>query len=183
MPGEILWRGRPADRAIRGCARRWCSRSPCCCAARSRPTSTTRCGRAACRPRSRPDRAGPGALAGPARRARRPARRACCRAASSSAWRWSGPWPSSPRSCSSTSPRASLDPASTLAVEELIARAHAGGTEIVLVTHDLGQARRLADEVVFLHRGRVPSRPRPPDFFAEPASQPARAYLAGQIVI
>ena len=80
-------------------------------------------------------------------------------------------------------PSASLDPASTLAVEELIARAHAGGTGIVLVTHDLGQARRLADEVVFLHRGRVLEQTPAAHFFAEPASQPARAYLAGQIVI
>ena len=69
-------------------------------------------------------------------------------------------------------PTASLDPASTLAVEELIARAHGRGTKIVLVTHDLGQARRLADEVVFLHRGRVVEQTPAADFFAEPASQP-----------
>lgn len=52
-------------------------------------------------------------------------------------------------------PSASLDPASTLAVEELIGAAHARGTSILLVTHDLGQARRLADEVVFVHHGRI----------------------------
>jgi tungstate transport system ATP-binding protein len=80
-------------------------------------------------------------------------------------------------------PTASLDPASTLAVEELIGAAHARGTGIVLVTHDLGQARRLADEVVFLHRGRVVEQTPATRFFARPASEPARAYLAGQILI
>jgi tungstate transport system ATP-binding protein len=80
-------------------------------------------------------------------------------------------------------PSASLDPTSTLAVEELIEGAHARGTAIVLVTHDLGQARRLADEVVFLHRGRLLEHTPAARFFAGPASAPARAYLAGQIVI
>ena len=79
-------------------------------------------------------------------------------------------------------PSASLDPASTLAVEELIADAYDRGTAIVLVTHDLGQARRLADEVVFLHRGRVLEQTPAARFFAEPVSGPARAHLAGQIV-
>jgi tungstate transport system ATP-binding protein len=80
-------------------------------------------------------------------------------------------------------PTASLDPASTLAVEELILGAHARGTAIVLVTHDQGQARRLADEVLFLDRGRVAEQTPAARFFAAPASRPARAYLAGQIVI
>ena len=80
-------------------------------------------------------------------------------------------------------PTASLDPASTLAVEELIAQAHAQGTKIVLVTHDLGQVRRLADEVVFLHHGRVAEQTPADWFLARPRSAPARAYLAGQIVV
>ena len=80
-------------------------------------------------------------------------------------------------------PTASLDPFSTLAVEELVGAAHAGGTAIVLVTHDLGQARRIADEVVFLHHGRIAERASAARFFSEPASRPARAYLAGEIVL
>ena len=71
-------------------------------------------------------------------------------------------------------PTASLDPAATRAVEAIIATIHAAGTKIVMTTHDLGQARRLADEIVFLHHGRVVEhtpadassarrrRPRPP---------------------
>jgi tungstate transport system ATP-binding protein len=80
-------------------------------------------------------------------------------------------------------PTASLDPASTLAVEELVGRAHADGTKIVLVTHDLGQARRLAEEVVFLHHGRVAEHTPAGAFFARPRSASARAFLAGEIVV
>jgi tungstate transport system ATP-binding protein len=80
-------------------------------------------------------------------------------------------------------PTASLDPASTLAVEQLIMQAHAQGTKIVLVTHDLGQVRRLADEVVFLHHGRVAEQTPADWFLARPRSAPARAYLAGEIVV
>jgi len=80
-------------------------------------------------------------------------------------------------------PTASLDPASTLAVEQLIAQAHTQGTKIVLVTHDLGQVRRLGDEVVFLHHGRVAEHTPADWFLARPRSTPARAYLAGQIVV
>ena len=80
-------------------------------------------------------------------------------------------------------PTASLDPASTLAVEALIERAHRSGTKIVLVTHDLGQARRLADEVVFLHRGQVIEQTPADWFFARPRSPAAQAHLAGNILL
>ncbi|CAG0908974.1 unnamed protein product [Cyprideis torosa] len=52
-------------------------------------------------------------------------------------------------------PTASLDPASTLAIERIVQRAHQQGTKIIFVSHDLGQARRLADDIVFLHEGSV----------------------------
>ena len=78
-------------------------------------------------------------------------------------------------------PCASLDPASTQAVEELIETAHAEGTKIVLVTHDIGQARRLADEVIFLHHGRLIEQAPAARFFAAPSTTAARAYLGGLI--
>jgi tungstate transport system ATP-binding protein len=80
-------------------------------------------------------------------------------------------------------PAANLDPASTLAIEGLIQRAHDEGVKIVLVTHDLGQARRVADEVVFLHRGRVEEQAAAARFFSAPASAKAEAFLAGRIVL
>jgi tungstate transport system ATP-binding protein len=80
-------------------------------------------------------------------------------------------------------PAASLDPASTLAIERLIQQAHERGTKIVLVTHDVGQARRLADEVVFLHRGQVREHSSAGRFFDAPASAVARAFLEGRLVL
>ena len=72
-------------------------------------------------------------------------------------------------------PTASLDPASTLAIEAADrGDARGDGTKIVLVTHDLGQARRLADEVVFLHQRPARSSRRRP-----PASSPRPATPAG----
>ncbi|WP_198654873.1 ATP-binding cassette domain-containing protein [Albibacillus kandeliae] len=80
-------------------------------------------------------------------------------------------------------PTASLDPASVLVIERIVGEACARGTRIVFVTHDIGQARRIADEVVFLHRGRVAEHSRATDFFPEPRSQAARDYLAGKIIV
>jgi tungstate transport system ATP-binding protein len=51
-----------------------------------------------------------------------------------------------------------------------------------MTTHDLGQARRLADEIVFLHKGRVVERSPAHSFFSAPASAEARAFLAGELL-
>ena len=80
-------------------------------------------------------------------------------------------------------PTASLDPHSTQAVEALVDKAHAIGTKVVLVTHDLGQARRLADDLVFIHRGRVTEHAPAAQFFAEPQSKAARAYVEGRLLV
>jgi tungstate transport system ATP-binding protein len=79
-------------------------------------------------------------------------------------------------------PTASLDPAATLAIERLLRRAAAQGTRILLVTHDVAQARRLADEVIFLHRGRVLERTPAAEFFDRPRTPEAAAYLAGELL-
>ncbi|MGM0583140.1 MAG: ATP-binding cassette domain-containing protein [Pseudomonadota bacterium] len=80
-------------------------------------------------------------------------------------------------------PTASLDPRATAAVEELIARAVAQGAEAVLVTHDPGQAARLADRVIFLHRGRDAETTPAAEFFRRPRSEAARAYLDGRLLV
>jgi tungstate transport system ATP-binding protein len=79
-------------------------------------------------------------------------------------------------------PCASLDPAATRAVEEIVATLAARGTKIVMTTHDLGQARRLAGEVAFLHRGRLLEHAPAADFFATPATPEAAAFLRGELV-
>lgn len=80
-------------------------------------------------------------------------------------------------------PTVNLDPASTQIVEDMIAHAHGGGTKIVLITHDQAQARRLADEVVLMHAGRIVEQAPARAFFSAPASREARAYLAGELLV
>ena len=80
-------------------------------------------------------------------------------------------------------PTASLDPASTSAIETLVNDAHARGVTIVMVTHDLGQARRLADDIVFLHAGRVAESGPAERVLNAPRSAAARAWLDGRLFI
>jgi tungstate transport system ATP-binding protein len=80
-------------------------------------------------------------------------------------------------------PTASLDPAATKAVEDIVTRIAAEGVKIVMATHDLGQARRLAAEVVFLARGRIVERGASPQFFTSPSTDEARRFLAGDLVL
>jgi tungstate transport system ATP-binding protein len=80
-------------------------------------------------------------------------------------------------------PTASLDPASTQAIEDMVRDARKDGVKVLLVTHDVGQARRLAHDVVFIHRGRVAEHSPAASFFDNPVSSPAQDYLAGKIVL
>ncbi|MCA3287711.1 MAG: ATP-binding cassette domain-containing protein [Roseomonas sp.] len=79
-------------------------------------------------------------------------------------------------------PSASLDPAATRAVEEIVLKLAQRRTKIVMTTHDLAQARRLAGDVVFLHRGSVLEQAPADAFFQQPASTTARAFLRGELV-
>ena len=79
-------------------------------------------------------------------------------------------------------PTASLDPAATHEVEELINAIHGAGTRIVMTTHDLGQARRLADEIIFLHRGRMLEKAAAERFFEGPDNDLAKKFIAGELL-
>ena len=79
-------------------------------------------------------------------------------------------------------PTASLDPAATHDVEEIIEAIHTEGTRIIMTTHDLGQARRMADEVMFLHRGRLLERAPAKKFFTKPDNDLAQAFLRGELL-
>ncbi len=80
-------------------------------------------------------------------------------------------------------PTASLDPASILAIEEIVTQAHKNGTRIIFVTHDIGQAKRLAEEVIFLHQGHLAEHTPAQAFFNAPKSKAAEAYLDGRILL
>ena len=77
-------------------------------------------------------------------------------------------------------PTASLDPAAARSVEKIIADIHERGTTIVMTTHNLVQAKRLADDILFLHEGRVTERTPAQEFFATPRSLEAVAFLEGE---
>ncbi|MEO5813204.1 MAG: ATP-binding cassette domain-containing protein [Rhodanobacter sp.] len=81
-------------------------------------------------------------------------------------------------------PTASLDPRGTRTIEALITRVRAAGTRVILTTHDLGQARRLADDVLFLAGGRLLEHSAGRSFFAEqgPATAQAAAFLRGDLI-
>ena len=77
---------------------------------------------------------------------------------------------------------ASLDPASVILIESLVKAKSAQGTKVILVSHDQGQARRLADEIVFIFRGEVAEHSPAAQFFNAPQTPAAKAYLAGEIL-
>ncbi|MFM1891595.1 MAG: hypothetical protein RLZ44_672 [Pseudomonadota bacterium] len=79
-------------------------------------------------------------------------------------------------------PTASLDPAATAAIEQIVAAAQQRGTKIIFVTHNVGQARRLADEVLFLHDGRLIEHTAAATFFLQPQSREAQGYLEGRLI-
>ncbi|WP_242457919.1 ATP-binding cassette domain-containing protein [Halomonas sp. YLGW01] len=79
-------------------------------------------------------------------------------------------------------PTAALDPAAIKAVEDAIEDFHRRGTRIVMTSHDLHQARRLADEVIFLCNGRLVEHSKAEIFFSAPRSAEARAFVKGELV-
>jgi tungstate transport system ATP-binding protein len=80
-------------------------------------------------------------------------------------------------------PTASLDPAASKAVEDVIRAVTARGIKVVMSTHDLGSARRLAGDVVLLHRGCIVERADAATFFANPATREACSFVAGELLI
>lgn len=79
-------------------------------------------------------------------------------------------------------PTSALDPGATRAVEEMIGTIAREGTKIVMATHDLGQARRLAGEILFFHSGRLREQTPAPAFFEAPKTQEASAFLRGDLL-
>jgi tungstate transport system ATP-binding protein len=78
-------------------------------------------------------------------------------------------------------PTANLDPAAVREIEKVIKAFDAAGTKIVMATHNLGQARRLGDEVIYLQAGRVMERAPIEQFFARPGSAEAAAFVKGEL--
>lgn len=90
-------------------------------------------------------------------------------------------WALRPRILFLDEPTASLDPGAAAEVERLIGSIAAEGTRIVMTTHNLGQARRLADEIVYLQAGKAIERTEAERFFHQPATDDARLFLQGEL--
>ena len=90
-------------------------------------------------------------------------------------------WALRPRVLFLDEPTASLDPGAAAEVERLIRVIADEGCSIVMVTHHLGQARRLADDIVFIDAGRITEHTQVDDFFAAPRSAEAGLYLRGEL--
>lgn len=80
-------------------------------------------------------------------------------------------------------PTASLDPAATKTIEDVVRAVSARGVKVVLSTHDLAQARRVAGDVVLLHRGRLIEKAAANDFFAAPKTDEAKKFIAGELLV
>ena len=78
-------------------------------------------------------------------------------------------------------PTANLDPASTHDIENIINAIRASGTKIIMTTHNLGQARRLGDEILFISNGRLMEHTPIDRFFKEPSSTEAAAFIKGEL--
>lgn len=78
-------------------------------------------------------------------------------------------------------PTANLDPGATREVERIVDQIHASGTKIVMTTHNLGQARRLADEVLFISAGRLADHAPVERFFAQPSTGEVAAFIKGEL--
>ena len=79
-------------------------------------------------------------------------------------------------------PCANLDGRSTREIEALLIKANEAGTRIIMTTHHIGQAKRLAEHVIFLLDGKIHDTGVAPSFFTSPRTAEARSFLAGDIV-
>ncbi len=79
-------------------------------------------------------------------------------------------------------PTAALDPSATRSVERIIGAIAESGTKIIMTTHDMGQAQRLADEVLFFDKGVLLERAPTKQFFEAPETPQARAFAKGELL-
>jgi len=78
-------------------------------------------------------------------------------------------------------PTAALDPSATDAVERIVREIRTEGTRIVMTTHNLGQAMRISDDIVFMDEGRVVERAPASRFFARPQTKEAQLFIQGEL--
>ncbi len=78
-------------------------------------------------------------------------------------------------------PTANLDPNSAIIIEKAIVSKKSSQRIIIMATHNLNQARRIADEIVHLHDGEVVEAAKTEDFFENPKSEITRKFINGEL--
>jgi tungstate transport system ATP-binding protein len=91
-------------------------------------------------------------------------------------------WAVHPRVLFLDEPTAHLDPSSTRLIEEIITKIGEDGTKIVMTSHDMGQVQRLADEILFLHKGRLIEQTPVNQFFPQPKTQEGKSFVEGNLL-
>ena len=79
-------------------------------------------------------------------------------------------------------PTANLDGSATLEIETLLRHTRKAGTRIIMTTHNIGQGKRLAEDVHFLYRGNILETSDANQFFNKPQTKEAKAFLEGDIL-
>lgn len=92
-------------------------------------------------------------------------------------------WALSPEALLLDEPTANLDPRSTLAIETLVRAMRDAGATVIMTTHDLAQAQRLGERVLFLNQGRLVEDAPAKTFFTRPESRDAQAFLEGKLLV
>lgn len=81
-------------------------------------------------------------------------------------------------------PCASIDPYTTSEIEKILRKMnHSGGTTMIMVTHNLAQARRLADEVILLKKGKLVECCGSEQFFTHPDNEETKKFVEGELLI
>jgi len=80
-------------------------------------------------------------------------------------------------------PTVALDPPAAYQFEALVKQFRDSGSKIIMTTHDIPQAQRLADEVIFIYQGKLAEQADASSFFKAPTSSIAQHYLKGQLVV
>jgi tungstate transport system ATP-binding protein len=80
-------------------------------------------------------------------------------------------------------PTASLDGLAKKTIEDILVLAAKNDTKIIMSTHDLGQAKRLANDIIYLHKGLIESHCLIDEFLKSPPSDAAKQFIAGDIII
>lgn len=77
---------------------------------------------------------------------------------------------------------ANLDPANVAILEEIIKRIHETGTTVIMVTHNLYQAKRISHHTVFINKGKVVEVNATGELFSNPRAEETRLFVSGEMV-